>query len=76
MRPHRFDVISMLLGVAAIIVGIAAINSRLGNLINDRPDALIPLVLLGVGITVIAVATRRSLQDVDRASDHQHDSAE
>jgi len=66
----------MLLGVAAIIVGIAAINSRLGNLINDRPDALIPLVLLGVGITVIAVATRRSLQDVDRASDHQHDSAE
>jgi uncharacterized membrane protein HdeD (DUF308 family) len=76
VRPHRFDAISMLLGVAVIIVGIAAINSRLGNLINDRPDALIPLVLLGVGIIVIAIATRRSLQDVDRAGDHQRESAE
>ena len=66
----------MLFGIAVIIVGIAAINSRLGNLINDRPDALIPLLLLGVGIIVIAVATRRSFQDVDRASDHQHDGAE
>jgi hypothetical protein len=76
MKAHQFDPISLLFGIVAIIVGFAAINSRLGNFINDRPDALIPLVVLGVGVLAIAVATRRSLQDVDGASDDQYDSAE
>jgi hypothetical protein len=76
MKTHRFDPVSMVFGIVAIIIGIAAINSRLGTVINDRPDALIPLVVLGIGVLVVAVAARRSLQDVDRASDHQHDSAE
>jgi hypothetical protein len=76
VKTHRFDPISLLFGVAAVIVGVAAINSRLGNLVNDRPDGLIPLLVLAVGALAMAVAARRSFQDVDRASDHQHDGAE
>ena len=76
MKTHRFDPVSLLLGIVVMVVGFAAMNSRLGNLINDRPDALVPLLLLGVGIVAVAVATRRSLQDVDRAGDDQYDSAE
>jgi hypothetical protein len=63
-------------GTLAVIVGFAEINGRLGNLVNDRPDSLIPLLVLAIGVVVVAVATRRSLQDVDSASDNQHDSAE
>jgi hypothetical protein len=72
----------MLFGLATIIVGIAAANARLGNLINDRPDALVPLIVLGVGLLTVAVATRRmvrgqsTLQDVDGAGDDQHHRAE
>jgi hypothetical protein len=76
MRTHRFAPLSLLLGLATIIVGIAAINGRLGNLVNDRPDALIPLLALGAGLLAIVVATRRSLQDVHGAGDDQHDGAE
>jgi hypothetical protein len=76
MKTHRFDPVSMVFGIVALIIGIAAINSTLGTVINDRPDALIPLVVLGIGVLVVAVATRRSLQDVHGASDDQHDSAE
>jgi hypothetical protein len=76
MKTHRFDPVSALLGIVVVIVGFAAINLRLGNLINDRPDALIPLVVLAAGMVAVAVAARRSFQDVHRASDDQHDSAE
>ncbi len=76
MRTHRLDLVSLLFGLAAVVVGFAAINARLGNLLNDRPDALVPLLLLAAGISAIALATKRSFQDVDRASDDQHDSAE
>ncbi|MEY2582026.1 MAG: hypothetical protein QOE09_1875 [Ilumatobacteraceae bacterium] len=76
MRTHRFDPTSLLFGVATVIVGIAAIRGRLGNLINNRPDALIPLLLLGVGLIAIGVAARRSFQDVDGAGDDQHDGAQ
>ncbi|HEY4609022.1 MAG TPA: hypothetical protein VIH06_07450 [Ilumatobacteraceae bacterium] len=76
MRRHRFDLVSMLLGIAVVIIGISALDSRLGNLINDRPHTLIPLLLLGTGIVVIGIATRRSFQDVDRTGDHQHDGGE
>ncbi len=76
MKTHRFDPISAVFGVLAIIVGIAAVNLRLGNVINDRPDALIPLLVLTAGLLAVIVAARRSLQDVDRSSDDQHDRAE
>jgi hypothetical protein len=75
VKTHRFDPISLLFGVAAVVVGFAAINARLGNLLNDRPDALIPLLLLGFGVLAMALAARRSFQDVDRAGDHEHDRA-
>lgn len=76
MRTHRIDPVSMLFGIVAVIVGIAAINGRLGTLINDRPDSLIPLLVLAIGVVAVVVATRRSLQDVDGASHDQHDGAE
>jgi hypothetical protein len=37
---------------------------------------LIPLIVLAVGVVVVIVATRRSLQDVDGAGDDQYDSAQ
>ncbi len=76
MKTHPFDPISMLLGIVTVVVGFVAINSRLGNFINDRPDALLPFAVLAFGVVAIAVATRRSLQDVHGAGDDQHDSAE
>ena len=76
MKAHRFDLLSMLLGVAFVIAGIAAISSRLGKLLNDRPEALIPLVLLGIGVAAIVAGTRRSLQDRDRSGGRDYDPAE
>ncbi len=76
MKTHRFDPISLLFGIAVVVLGITAIRGRLGNLINNRPDSLIPLLLLGAGLLAIGVAARRSFQDVDRASDDQHDGAQ
>jgi hypothetical protein len=76
MKTHRLDPISLLFGIATVILGVAAVRGRLGNLINNRPDALIPLLLLGAGLLAIGVAARRSFQDVDRASDDQYDGAQ
>ena len=76
MKAHRFDPLSLVLGILVIVVGVAATSTRLGNLINDRPDALLPWLLLALGVVVVAVATGRSLQDVDRPSDDQYHSAE
>jgi flagellar motor component MotA len=76
MKTHQFDPVSFVFGIAVVIVGIVATNSRLGNLINNRPDALIPLLVLGAGLLAVIVATRRSFQDVDGAGDDQHDRAE
>jgi hypothetical protein len=61
VKAHRLDPISLLLGIAAVAVGIAAINGRLGNLINNRPDALIPLLILGAGAVAVLLAARRIL---------------
>ena len=76
MKSHRFDPISLLFGIAAVVVGFAAINARLGNLVNDRPDGLIPLLVLALGAIAMAVAARRSFQDVDGAGNDQHHRAE
>ena len=76
MKTHRFDALSALFGIVTIVVGMIAVNSRLGNLINDRPDALLPMLVLAAGLVAVIVAARRSLQDVHGASDDQHDRAE
>ncbi len=76
MKTHRLDLVSLLFGIVTVVIGFAAINSRLGNLLNDRPDALLPVLLLSVGVAAIAIATRRSFQDVDSAGDDQHDRGE
>ena len=76
MKVHRFDLVSLMFGIVAIVLGIGAINGRLGNLINDRPDALLPLIALCAGLLAIIVATRRSFQDVHSAGDDQHDGAQ
>ena len=76
MKTHRFDPVSLLFGIATIVVGIASITGRLGNLVNDRPDPLIPLIVLTAGVLAVIVAARRSFQDVHGAGDDQHDRAE
>ena len=76
MKAHRFDPVSLVLGIIVIATGIAASSARLGNLVNDRPDALVPVLLLVLGVVAVAVATRRSLQDVDGSGDDQYDRAE
>jgi flagellar motor component MotA len=76
MKTHRLDLVSLLLGIFVVIVGIVSIDGHLGNIVNDRPDALIPMVVLGAGVLAVAVATRRSFQDVHRAGDDEHDRAE
>jgi hypothetical protein len=63
VKAHQFDPISMLLGVITVVIGFTAISSRLGNLINDRPDSLLPFAVLAFGVVAIAVAARRSLRD-------------
>lgn len=68
MKKHRFDPVSLLLGIAAIVAGIAAISGRLGNLVNDRPDALVPLMVLGAGLVVVTVAAKRGLSQPDDAA--------
>ena len=76
MKAHRLDPVSLVLGVLVIIAGVAATSTRLGNLINNRPDALVPALLLALGVVAVAVAARRSLQDVDGSGDDQYDRAE
>jgi len=76
VKAHRFDPVSLVLGIIVIAMGIAASSARLGNLVNDRPDALVPVLLLVLGVVAVAVATRRSLQDVDGSGDDQYDRAE
>ncbi len=63
MKAHRLDPVSLLLGAIVIAIGIAASNARLGNPINNRPDALLPLIVLGVGLLTVAVATRRIVRE-------------
>lgn len=67
MKTHRFDPVSLVFGIVIIVVGIAAINGHAGNLINSRPDALVPLIVLGVGLLALIVATRRMLNARDEA---------
>lgn len=76
MKTHRLDPISLLFGIAVVVVGIAAINARLGNLVNHRPDAVLPLLVLMAGVVAVAVAARRSFEDVDSASNDQDDGSE
>lgn len=82
MKRHPIDVVSLVLGVITLVAALAAVNNRLGNLINDRPDALVPTLVLVAGALVLMVTTRRVLraesgaEDVDGASDDQRDRAE
>jgi hypothetical protein len=82
MKRHPIDVVSLVLGVITVIVALEAVNNRLGNLINDRPDALLPTLVLLVGALLLAVTTRRALraesatENVDGAGDDQGDRAE
>jgi tellurite resistance protein TehA-like permease len=68
VKTHRFDPVSLVFGIVIIVVGIAATNGRAGNLINSRPDALVPLIVLGVGLLALVVATRRMLNARDEAA--------
>ena len=66
MKTHRFDALSFLLGIATIVLGITTISGRLGTVLNDRPDSVIPMIVLGAGLVAIAVAAKRA---IDRPND-------
>lgn len=68
MKTHRFDPVSLVFGIVIIVAGIAAIDGHAGNLINSRPDALVPLIVLGVGLLALIVATRRLLNGRDETA--------
>jgi hypothetical protein len=57
MTPQRFDPASLLLGLVAIAIGVAALIGRLGELMN-RPAAALPLAIGVLGLAVIASARR------------------
>jgi hypothetical protein len=64
MKRHRFDAVSLVLGLLALAVGIAAWAGRLGRLINE-PSAAIPLAVGLVGVALIASARRPAQRDAD-----------
>ena len=68
MKTHRLDPVSLLFGIVTIAVAIAAINGRAGNLINSRPDALVPVIVLGIGLLAVVVAARRMLRGHDETA--------
>jgi hypothetical protein len=57
MNDQRFDRVSLVLGVAAVGLGITAWVGRLGELIN-RPVAVVPALAGLVGLGLIASARR------------------
>ncbi len=63
MNRHRLDLLSLLLGAAVIAVGIITSTDRLGSLINDRPDSLVPFATLAAGAVLVFVALRRAMSE-------------
>ena len=63
MNRHRLDVLSLLLGAAVIAIGIITSTDRLGALINDRPDSLVPVASLAAGAVLVFIALRRALAE-------------
>ena len=57
MTAHRFDITSLVLGLAAVAMAVAAWTGRLGELIN-HPGAAIPIVVGLVGVALVASARR------------------
>jgi hypothetical protein len=57
MNDQRFDSVSLVLGVAAIGLGLAAWAGRLGELIN-HPVAVVPALAGLLGLGLIASARR------------------
>ena len=63
MNRHRLDLLSLLLGAASVAIGIITSTDRLGALINDRPDSLVPVASLVAGAVLVFVALRRAATD-------------
>jgi hypothetical protein len=55
VKRHRLDLASLVLGLLAVAVAIAALAGRLGELIN-HPATAAPLGLALLGVAVIASA--------------------
>ena len=71
MNTHRFDPISLVLGLLAIAAGIGAANGSLVGVITKRPDTLVPLLLMVAGVVAIAMAARRSIAAHEPAGVHE-----
>ena len=57
MTRHRFDPVSLVLGLAVLGAGIAAVAGWLGELINE-PGAFVPIALGLVGLALIGSVRR------------------
>jgi ABC-type transport system involved in cytochrome c biogenesis permease subunit len=68
MNRHRFDAVSLVFGLLAVAVGVAAWAGRLGRLINE-PSAAIPLAVGLVGVALIASARQRARTEPEPAPD-------
>ena len=58
MTPHRFDPLSLLLGVVALALGVGALAGWLGPLVNS-PAGAVALVVGLLGVLLVASAYRR-----------------
>jgi len=72
MNRHRLDLLSLLLGATVIAVGIITSTDRLGTIINDRPDTLVPAASLVVGAVLVVIALRRALSERTVQSSLEH----
>jgi hypothetical protein len=63
MNRHRLDLLSLLLGAAVVAIGIITSTDRLGALINDRPDSLVPVASLAAGAVLVFIALRRAVSE-------------
>lgn len=66
MTRHKLDLVSLLLGAGVIAIGIITSTDRLGALLNDRPDSLIPAATLVAGAVLVFIALRRAVGERTR----------
>ena len=63
VKRHPLDPVSLVLGLLVVVVAIAALSGRLGELLNE-PAAVVPIAAGLAGLALIASVLRRPASDV------------